>query len=562
MFFFFFFFFSSTPLEKIYFKGKCPKFYDRGSYVTSCEIIENEKPECLCEDELQQRYQQQRKRQFFFTPAPVHNAEGVSLTVTLCSLVNEYRIKNGLPSVPLSRTMEHVALEHAKNLYLYYQFTPECNPHSWMNDTMNPSKQTWKECCYPRDYFCMSKKGVEMSSVWPSVYNFKGLSWENLFYGIPNDVQTAFDAWKKSPGHNALMLSGAQNCAAAGAGLYVVLWMGNQADPLGYNPIPNNVPTLFPTLSPTQFPTFSPSKSPSKNPTFNPTKSPSKSPTTLAPTRRPTSKPTRSPFASHPGLVTVPPGTFASPTCNKLESECWSQCDNPQAFYFQCRSGWDPFPVRTCVVPFNCSCIIPNIYPTESENKDKEDPPTECSRYQCPLLISKIIGSENWCTECLANCNNSLSTCIEEFGLCSTRCTSNPSCVRFRNSMVTIAPTAAPVFTTSFPTKITTTAIPFVLSQSKTFISLRNILIGSFVIATLALLSACSTVCYLAKKPAQKITRKIQNFQERRAEEKEMEIRLMVAPPLPPTPPRSPPPSRSRFSPPFRPPPHPLSDEK
>lgn len=392
----------------------CTRTAARKRYVTTCERLPGS-GECVCaDDHWRNQTQHHVKRQFTFPPPPPsYPLDGEALTSAVCDLVNAHRRTNSLPSLPYSRTMEYVAVEHARNLARYYRWDAECNPHSWVNDTGTPQRQTWTACCYPRDFFCMSMKGRELSSVWPEDSQYGGLSWENLFYGSPTTPQTAVDGWKESPGHNRLMLEGAaRGCGAAGAGLYVVLWLNNADDPLGYGPVPDRLPTPAPTQKPTPRPT-------------------------PMPTPRPTRPPSEGP------LPTAPPGTFASPTCSKLEAECWDQCGRPSVFYFRCRSSFDPFPIWECQVPSNCtSCVIPDSIPTEKPWYG-DTAPTHCTPYQCvePWPPQPQPG---WCTNCQANCGGNLQKCIDDSGLCAPWCSETSACWRYLETTATTLPTPRP----------------------------------------------------------------------------------------------------------------------
>jgi uncharacterized protein YkwD len=148
---------------------------------------------------------------------------------TLHVLVNNYRRENGLPPVPLSKSLSHVARLHAQDLA---SNPPQgaCNLHSWSDDG------PWAACCYTDDHtgaICAQSKPEELTR-----YGARG--YENAYSGT-SSPDAALRSWKNSPGHNALLLNQGtwadNDWQAMGVGIhgtYVLLWFGEERDPDGY----------------------------------------------------------------------------------------------------------------------------------------------------------------------------------------------------------------------------------------------------------------------------------------------------------------------------------------
>ncbi len=172
-----------------------------------------------------------------FSPSALLMAQSLSLSAAsqeerlLHELVNNYRAENGLPPIPLSPSLTHVAKTHVADL----NSSPpsgECNLHSWS------SNGTWTPCCYTSDHAqakCMWDKPRELT-------DYPGNGYETAYGGSGGYQATAtssLDGWKGSAPHNAVILN--QNIwadvtwQALGVGIdhgYAVLWFGEEADVL------------------------------------------------------------------------------------------------------------------------------------------------------------------------------------------------------------------------------------------------------------------------------------------------------------------------------------------
>jgi uncharacterized protein YkwD len=148
----------------------------------------------------------------------------------LYDLIMAYRKTKGLPPIPLSAKLTQVAQTHAHDLSENYTFDPnnKCNPHSWSK------KGTWTSCCYTADHAqaqCMWDKPKEIAG-----YDSEG--YEIAYYGSAGaKAEEALAGWKKSPGHNPLIINSDTwsqlTWKGMGIGLYKeygVVWFGALED--------------------------------------------------------------------------------------------------------------------------------------------------------------------------------------------------------------------------------------------------------------------------------------------------------------------------------------------
>jgi len=164
----------------------------------------------------------------------IATANNVSLSTEetrLYELVNKYRAENGLSAIPLSSSLTYVAQTHVRDLQNYPP-SGNCNAHSWS------SNGAWSSCCYTPDHAqsqCMWDKPRELT-------NYPGRGYENA-HGGSNGYQvtatSAIEGWKRSHGHNAVILNqgtwSKHRWNALGVGIYkgyAVLWFGQEIDPV------------------------------------------------------------------------------------------------------------------------------------------------------------------------------------------------------------------------------------------------------------------------------------------------------------------------------------------
>jgi hypothetical protein len=139
----------------------------------------------------------------------------------LHQLVNQYRIQNGLPRIPLSKSLTLVANRHARDLAENIGFLT----HGWSDCSYDPGQShTWS---------CMWNAPQRLGTKYP------GRGYENGYGSSQGHVTaaSALESWKKSTLHNAVILNRGiwrnHHWKALGVGIYkgfCVLWFGEEAD--------------------------------------------------------------------------------------------------------------------------------------------------------------------------------------------------------------------------------------------------------------------------------------------------------------------------------------------
>jgi uncharacterized protein YkwD len=164
-------------------------------------------------------------------PAPTISPRALDLA----NAINRYRAQNGLPAIPISKSLSYVAETHVKDLHDSPKLATNCNGHSWS------SKGAWTPCCYTPDHAqakCMWQKPAELTQL-------KGTGFEITLgqpgeqnAGLALDSQKAVAAWQGSPLHNEVILNRGtwQNMTwrSMGAGIidsHACAWFSDQADP-------------------------------------------------------------------------------------------------------------------------------------------------------------------------------------------------------------------------------------------------------------------------------------------------------------------------------------------
>jgi hypothetical protein len=148
----------------------------------------------------------------------------------LYSLINEYRTKQGLSIVPVSRSLCYVAKIHARDLYFNRPDTGFCSLNSWSD------KGPWTACCHSRvnpNPLCIVKKPSELMK-----YSGEG---HEICYWDSKALQpdTIFKFWLSIEQARELLMNqnkwASFNWNAMGVGLYkgyASLWVGEQKDSL------------------------------------------------------------------------------------------------------------------------------------------------------------------------------------------------------------------------------------------------------------------------------------------------------------------------------------------
>ncbi|MEI6455641.1 MAG: hypothetical protein WCO93_05080 [bacterium] len=146
----------------------------------------------------------------------------------LYKMINDYRRRFDLPSIPLSRSLCFVASSHVKDLYFNKPDEAPCNFHSWSD------KGPWKPFCYPKDE---NKK----NSVWDKPKEFtsyKGKGYEIVYWENSSAIIDSIMTFWKSVDYfkTFLMNTGkwqGKTWNAIGIGIYenyACAWFGEVPD--------------------------------------------------------------------------------------------------------------------------------------------------------------------------------------------------------------------------------------------------------------------------------------------------------------------------------------------
>lgn len=151
----------------------------------------------------------------------------------LGNLINAYRSQKGLPPVPFSQSLTRVAQAHVRDLYENRPNTGDCNLHSWSD------KGSWTPVCYTPDHKNASGMWLKPKEITNGIYTDYGYEIA-YWHSAQATAEGAFNAWKASSGHNAVMIEDGiwkgMNWGAMGIGIYrnyAVVWFGQATDPLG-----------------------------------------------------------------------------------------------------------------------------------------------------------------------------------------------------------------------------------------------------------------------------------------------------------------------------------------
>jgi len=160
----------------------------------------------------------------------------------LVTLVNSYRLANGLPAVPVSYWVSSTAQWHVWDLTANNPVTPSCNVHSWSNS--RPS--LWSPVCYsngPGSQMWNKPRQV-------SANLYSGNGYENAAWGGGTiSALTAISLWQQSSAHADVILNrgvwASKVWRGMGVGIvgnYAVLWFGDSVDAAGGMSACSNAP--------------------------------------------------------------------------------------------------------------------------------------------------------------------------------------------------------------------------------------------------------------------------------------------------------------------------------
>lgn len=156
------------------------------------------------------------------------------LAQQLFKLINDYRIANKLPAIPISAKLTQIAEAHAKDLLNYQPQLQKsasgaaCDLHSWS------THGSWTPVCYTEDH----KESAKMWSKPREIAGYTGNGYEIALEGPTcKDAHCLLELWKNSPAHNQVMLNqdiwtvNHWNALGVGiAGRFVTAWFGEDKD--------------------------------------------------------------------------------------------------------------------------------------------------------------------------------------------------------------------------------------------------------------------------------------------------------------------------------------------
>ena len=176
------------------------------------------------------------------SPAGESPAADRAAAVRIAALINDYRAANGLPPIPISRSMTAVAEAHAKDMAVgsatgrpFDHGRDErglpCNAHSWSN------RGPWTPVCYTADHryarFMWNKPREITQGAYPG--NGYEIGYETSGLVIP---EQAVRGWQTSEHHNRVILElerwQPMDWQAMGVGVsgrFAFVWFGQEADP-------------------------------------------------------------------------------------------------------------------------------------------------------------------------------------------------------------------------------------------------------------------------------------------------------------------------------------------
>jgi hypothetical protein len=141
-----------------------------------------------------------------------------------------HRAKNGLPPIPLSKSLCYVARVHVLDLETNQPNKGICNLHSWSD------KGSWIPCCYTSDHAKASLMWAKPREL--TTYPGEGYEIAHSSSGGAT-AGGAFNSWLRSPAHASVMMNreiwrAKWNAIGVGIyGKYAVAWFGREIDPAG-----------------------------------------------------------------------------------------------------------------------------------------------------------------------------------------------------------------------------------------------------------------------------------------------------------------------------------------
>jgi hypothetical protein len=154
--------------------------------------------------------------------------------VELASLVNAYRVQNGLDTIPYSGHLFQVAHVHTRDLVWNTPDGGNCNLHSWSSSTAGFDVD-WDPVCYTSDHAYASLMWSKPEEVSAGAFPYNG--YENAAMGTNMEPEDYLNLWQNSSGHNDVILNNSiwqnytwQSLGVSIYGDHAVLWFSAQAD--------------------------------------------------------------------------------------------------------------------------------------------------------------------------------------------------------------------------------------------------------------------------------------------------------------------------------------------
>jgi hypothetical protein len=157
----------------------------------------------------------------------------------LADLINQYRVDQGRPPVPISYWLCTVAQWHVWDLDVNDPALGDCNLHSWSDSRPD----LWSEVCYLPDHSEAQGMWIKPREISDNV--FTGYGFEIAYWSSGSaSPAAALAAWQGSAPHNAVILGTGiwesyEPWPALGVGIfegYAVAWFSGAGDPAGSMP--------------------------------------------------------------------------------------------------------------------------------------------------------------------------------------------------------------------------------------------------------------------------------------------------------------------------------------
>ncbi len=208
------------------------------NFLVDKQIISKEKADALLDSQLAVEMNKEREEKIE-TSLQIKKLVDAGMTekeAELSFLINQYREKEGLKTLSISKSLTEVARIHVKDSNQNHPETQvdergiEGNLHSWSKSNQ------WTGGAYTSDH----KYANMMWSKPSELTDYNGNGYEiAVFSSVGMNPVLALDLWKNSPPHNAVITGEGSwnNLKTFGVGIdgdYAFVWFGKEDDPSGY----------------------------------------------------------------------------------------------------------------------------------------------------------------------------------------------------------------------------------------------------------------------------------------------------------------------------------------